>query len=94
MDAFTVTPSDTTPARGQSITVTAKSAETLANAPTLWIAQPGIAAWSVRMTKVGTNTYRATIRLKSSGTGAVEFRVWGRDKNGAAQQTRAKFPLH
>jgi flagellar hook assembly protein FlgD len=94
MDAFTVTPSDTTPARGQSITVTAKSAETLANAPTLWIAQPGVAAWSVRTTKVGTNTYRATIRLKSSGTGAVEFRVWGRDKNGVAQQTRAKFPLH
>jgi flagellar hook assembly protein FlgD len=94
MDAFTVTPSDTTPARGQSITVTAKSAETLASAPTLWITQPGVTAWSVRMTKVGTNTYRASIRLKSSGTGAVEFRVWGRDKNGVAQQTRAKFPLH
>jgi flagellar hook assembly protein FlgD len=94
MDAFTITPSDTTPARGQSITVTAKSAETLASAPTLWVTQPGIAAWSVRMTKVGTNTYRVTIRLKSSGTGTVEFRAWGRDKNGVAQQTRMKFPLH
>ena len=94
MDAFVITPSDTTPGRGQSITVTAKSAETLAKAPTLWITQPGLTAWSVRMTKVGTNTYRATIRLKSSRTGAVEFRVWGRDKNGGAQQTRTKFPLH
>ena len=47
-----------------------------------------------RMTKVDTNTYRAKIRLKSSRTGAVDFRVWGRDKNGGAQQTRTKFPLH
>jgi len=94
MDAFTITPSDMTPARGQSITVTITSAETLTGNPTLWVAQPGVAAWSVKTTKVGTNTYRATIRLKSGGTGAVEFRAWGRDKNGVAQQTRTKFPLH
>ena len=94
MDAFIITPSDTTPARGQSITVTINSAEPLAKNPTLWVAQPGIAAWSVSTTKVGTNTYRATLRLKSSGTGTVEFRAWGVDANGVAQQTRTKFPLH
>ena len=94
MDAFTITPSDTTPARGQSITVTINSAEPLAKNPTLWVAQPGIAAWSVSTTKVGTNIYRATLRLKSSGTGTVEFRAWGVDANGVAQQTRTKFPLH
>ena len=94
MDAFTITPSDTTPARGQSITVTITSAEPLTGNPTLWVTQPGITAWSVKTTKVGSTTYRATIRLKSSGTGAVEFRAWGRDKNGVAQQTRTKFPLH
>ena len=94
MDAFIITPSDTTPARGQSITVTINSAEPLAKNPTLWVAQPGIAAWSVSTTKVGTNIYRATLRLKSSGTGTVEFRAWGVDANGIAQQTRTKFPLH
>jgi flagellar hook assembly protein FlgD len=94
MDAFKITPSDTTPGRGQSITVTVNSAETLARNPTLWVTQPGVAAWSVGTTKVGTNTYRATLRLKSGGAGTVEFRAWGVDKNGVAQQTRTKFPLH
>ena len=95
MDAFAVSPSDTTPARGQSITIHITSAETLGSRPTLWINQPGLAPWSVRATKTGTYTYSATIRLKSTGrAGTVGFRVWGRDSKGGAQQTTASFALH
>jgi hypothetical protein len=95
LDAFAITPSDSTPGRGQSITVTARSAESLAKAPMLYIYQPGVAAWSVRMTKTATNVYRATIRMKTSGgSGRVSLKVWGRDVNGGAQATTKVYPLH
>src|SRR6185436_13287191 len=66
-EAFRITPSDTTPGRGQSISVVVKSAEALARAPLLWVTQPGIAPWKVRMTKTTTKTYKVTIRFKTGG---------------------------
>ncbi len=94
-DAFTIAPSDTTPGRGQSITVTVNSAESLARAPTLRIYQPGVTAWSVRMTKIATNRYRATIRMKTTGRrGQVSLKVSGLDIKGGAQSTTRVFPLH
>jgi len=95
MDAFAIKPSDTTPARGQSIAVTVVSAESLAKAPMLYVYQPRVAAWSVRMTKVGTTTYRSTIRMKTGGSaGPVTFKVWGRDIKGGAQASSKVFALH
>jgi hypothetical protein len=95
MDAFTIKPSDTTPGRGQSITVTVSSAESLSAAPTLYVYQPGVAAWSVRTAKIGTNTYRVTIRMKNAGrAGPVSLKVWGRDIKGGAQATTKVFTLH
>jgi len=94
-DAFTVTPSDTTPGRGQSITVTIVTAEPLKAAPTLWITQPGVAKWSVKPSKTGTSTYRVTVRLKSTGSaGQLSLMVWGQDSSGQAQATTKVFPLH
>ena len=47
-DAFSVKPSDATPARGQSVTLSVTSAEPLtATAPRAYIYEPGLAAWSV-----------------------------------------------
>jgi flagellar hook assembly protein FlgD len=94
-EAFRITPSDTTPGRGQSISVVVKSAEALARAPLLWVTQPGVAPWKVRMTKTATKTYKVTIRFKTGGgAGAVTLRVWGRDKDGRAQQTIRTYTLH
>jgi flagellar hook assembly protein FlgD len=94
-DAFTVTPSDTTPGRGQSITVTIVTAETLKSTPTLWIYQPGVAAWSTKPSKTGTYTYKATIRLKSAGSaGQLSLKAWGVDTAGQAQATTKVFQLH
>ena len=67
MDAFVIKLNDATPKRGQSITITATTAELLSKSPTLFIYQPRLARWSVRMSKVSGHTYRITIRLKSSG---------------------------
>jgi flagellar hook assembly protein FlgD len=95
MDAFRIKLSDTTPRRGQSITLTVSTAELLAKNPTLVIYQPRLARWSVRMTKVSAHTYRITIRLKSSGgTGVVSFKVKGTDTKGGFQSTQVTYPLH
>jgi flagellar hook assembly protein FlgD len=94
-DAFTITPSDTTPGRGQSITVTVVTAEPLAKAPTLWVYQPGVAAWSARTSKTGTYTYKVTIRMKTGGgSGPVSLKAWGQDTKGQAQATTRIFQLH
>jgi flagellar hook assembly protein FlgD len=94
-DAFRIVASDTTPGRGQSVTVTAYSAEALGKAAHLYVYQPGHSSWYVTMTKVGTNTYRATVKLFSSGsTGQVRFRVTGFDSAGHAQESSLYLPLH
>ena len=94
-EAFRITPSDTTPGRGQSITITVKSAEKLQRAPLVWVTQPGVAPWSVRASKTATKTYHVTIRLKDRGSaGTLQLRVWGRDANGQANQTIRTYPIH
>ena len=62
MNAFAITSSTSTPKRGRSITITAKPAEALA-AGSLSIFQPGKSAWTVRMTKLSSGSYRATVTL-------------------------------
>jgi len=94
-DAFVVKPSDSTPGRGQTITVTVTSAEPLAANPRVTISEPGITAWSVATVKLSSTTYRATIKLKTGGsTGTVTFKASGKDIAGATQSTRRAFPLH
>jgi hypothetical protein len=94
-EAFRFALSDTTPGRGQSIKVTVTSAETLSARPRMWIYQPGIARWTVLLTKTGTYTYKATIRMKSSGkSGTVAFKVKGYDTKGGSQSTTVTFKIH
>ncbi len=93
--AFIITPTDRTPGRGQTIKVYATSAESLSGSPRLYVYQPGVATWSVAMIKVGTNVYRATIRLKVIGrAGTVKLRVKGVDIRGGVQATINGYPLH
>jgi flagellar hook assembly protein FlgD len=95
LDAFGVTVNDRTPGRGQLFTVYATSAEPLAIAPTLYVVQPGLAQYAVRMVRTGTYTYKVTIRLKSTGrTGTMSLRVKGQDVKGGIQATIIKLPLH
>jgi len=93
-DAFLIKPSDTTPGRGQTITVTLTSAGRLAANPRVSIYQPGLKAWSVATVKLSSTTYRATIRLKSGHTGTVTFKATGRNAAGATQQTSRSYRLH
>ena len=94
-DAFALKPSDTTPARGQSVTLSVTSAEPLsAKAPRAYIYEPGLAAWSVPLTKTGTYTYKATVVLKKGGSaGTLTIKVLGTDSKGQVQRTMRTFPL-
>ena len=94
-DAFRFKVSDTTPRRGQTITVTISSAEVLARISRLYISQPGINPWSIRIKQLSARTYKVTLRLHSSGgPGPVLFKVTGRDTKGGAQSTTIKLPIH
>jgi flagellar hook assembly protein FlgD len=93
-DAFRITVSDTSPARRQRITVTAATAEALGAAPRVTIYQPGIARYSVAMTRVAAGVYRVSITLKSSSTGRLRVLVAGRDGAGRAQNSSLYLPLH
>jgi flagellar hook assembly protein FlgD len=93
-DAFKVTSSDLTPARGQWLTITAVSAENLSSAR-LRVYQPGRTAYTVTMSKVGIRTYRVKIHLASSGSiGTLTLKVSGRDAAAHLNITYLRLPLH
>jgi flagellar hook assembly protein FlgD len=94
-EAFHLKLNDTTPARGQKVTLTITSAEVLSRISRLSIYQPGVARWRVTLTKVSHHTYKVTFRLKSAGkSGIVKFKVSGRDTKDGAQSTTVSFPIH
>ena len=92
-DAFIVRLNDSTPGRGQYITVTATSAESLLGAQ-LYVYQPGISVWRAGMKKIGTYTYRVTVRMRASRSGTVTFRVKGVDTLRGIQNTYNRYRLH
>jgi flagellar hook assembly protein FlgD len=93
-DAFRISSSDATPARGQRIAITAFSAESLDAPPRLRIYQPGIDPWSVTMKKSDTRVYKVTITLKKSSTGTVRLRVSAADSTGSGQSSNLYLALH
>jgi flagellar hook assembly protein FlgD len=93
-DLFRITVSDTTPYRGQAVTITVVSAETLSKLPRITVTQPGIGAWAVTMSHVAGRTYRVTLRLKSSSTGTVLLRASGYDAASVYGSSTLGLPLH
>jgi hypothetical protein len=94
LNAFSIKASDTTPGRGQWITITATSAESIQAAPTLRVYQPGLAVWMVRMVRTTGLTYRVSIRLRASARGTLTLSVAARDIDGRMQASYLKLPLH
>ena len=95
MGAFAISSSDTTPRRGQKITIYATSAEPLSTRPRLFVKQPGRAKWSALMTKTSTYGYKVTITLKTGGgAGSVTFKVVGYDKLENRQKTSLYLVSH
>jgi len=93
-DAFWQRLSDTTPRRGQSVTLRVTSAERLSTRVRAYVYQPGLPMWSVALTKTGTYAYRVSLTLKKGGHGgAVTIKVVGKDINGRTQRTTRAYPL-
>jgi flagellar hook assembly protein FlgD len=94
LDAFAVTPSTTTPKRGAKLTVTAVTAEPLSGGPQLYVTQPGLSTYVLRMSKVNSTTWRLTVTLKSGGTaGTLKLKVWAKDADGRTQATWKSLTL-
>ena len=94
MNAFAITSSTSTPKRGRSITITAKPAEALGGSVAMSIFQPGKSAWTVRMTKLSSGSYRATVTLKSGGSaGTLKVSVQAKDAKGNLNKTYLRLPL-
>ncbi len=94
MNAFRVSVSDTTPRRGQKITVTVVSAEPLADRPRLYVTQPGKATYSFRMKTVATRTYRTTFMVKTGGkAGTLTLLVKQKDTGGGRNSSQLKLKL-
>jgi hypothetical protein len=94
MNAFGITSSTSTPRRGRSVTITAQPAESMSGTVSLSMFQPGLSTWSVKMTKLSSGRYRASVTLKSGGSsGIVSFRVMGTDSAGKLNKAYLKLPL-
>jgi flagellar hook assembly protein FlgD len=94
MNAFAITSSTQKPKRGRSITIRAKPAEPLGGSVTMTISQPGKASWTVKMSKLSTGTYRATVTLKTGGSaGTLKISVQAKDSKGGRNKTYLKLPL-
>ncbi|MFL5675043.1 MAG: FlgD immunoglobulin-like domain containing protein [Chloroflexota bacterium] len=95
MEAFRFGTSDATPGRGQTVTVKITSAELLSRISRLYVYEPGLARWSVRLTKTSSRGYKATFRLKSGGTsGIVRLKVSGVDTKAGYQLSAVSYPIH
>ena len=93
-NAFRVTTSTPSPARGTRFTVTAVTAEKLSTAPTVTIRQPGLTAWKVTMTRVSSTKWKATIRPKAGGSaGTMSLTIAAKDRAGGKNSTIVRLPL-
>jgi flagellar hook assembly protein FlgD len=92
--AFRIIPTNLTPARGATFTISAVSAETLKTAPKLSWTQPGHSKKTVTMTRVSSTTWKATVHLYSSGAGSVSFKVSGTDSHGGSNGASLVIVIH
>ncbi len=94
-DGFRISLNDATPGRGQSITLYATSPELLKTLPRVKVSQTGASSFSVTMKKIGTYSYRVTIKLKSGGgAGTVRFSLSAKDAAAKVNRAAKVFSLH
>ncbi len=93
--AFRIILSDTTPARGQLLSVRILATEPMRWTPVLTVSQPGRAAVRVALVRVSAGQYRATFRLSRAGrTGSLVLRVTGYDTARGYNVASIGYPLH
>ena len=93
-DAFKITVSDSTPRSRPEDHGHGRDARDARQR----LARQGLPAgdrrWSVATTKVSSTTYRVTLTMRSSSTGTVRIKAYGKDTNGQSQSASIYLPLH
>jgi flagellar hook assembly protein FlgD len=93
-DAFTLKTSAETASRRAGLVLTATTAESLRAAPKVVVRQPGLAPWSVTMTRHGSTRWTATITPRKGGTtGSLVLVVRATDSLGGSNSSRLVLPL-
>jgi flagellar hook assembly protein FlgD len=93
-DAWRITTSATSAVRGKSLTITARTAEPLSTTPSVRVAEPGLDARSVTMTKVNSTTWTARITPRTSAQpGTLSLTVRARDVDGGTNSTGIRLAL-
>jgi flagellar hook assembly protein FlgD len=87
MDAFAITPSTSTPARGTRLTVEIASAEPLKGAPRVSLSQAGTTVRSVTARRQSEGRYRAVFTLAAGATGTATLTVTAVDARGRTNTT-------
>jgi len=86
---------DGTPGRGERVKVTVYNTEPLKAAPTLKIKQPGLARYTLRMSRVSSTHARAFLTFKNAGrAGDVTIQVIGTDAGGQVESQNVTLHLH
>jgi hypothetical protein len=91
---FRVAASDSTPARGTSVTYTITSAEPLAANPTVRVTEPGRKAVTWKTTKVRSTVYKVTVKLSGKKAGTLVVRVTGCDTAGGTNTLKVSYQLN
>jgi flagellar hook assembly protein FlgD len=92
---FRLTPSRTTAAAGQVVTVSIVAAEALRGAPRLLVSQPGMAAYSVTAISMPGSplAFRAVFRVRAGNSGTITLRVVGTERTGRSVATGTTLTL-
>ena len=93
LTTFKTLVSDRTPQRGQTITLISRSARGLSTTPRVRVEQPGVAGFSVTMTRLASGQYKARVTFKASSAGTVRLRVSALDARGTFRHTYLNLPL-
>ncbi len=93
-DAFRLATTVTAATRGKRFTLTAVSAEPLSATPKVVVRQPGLAPWTITMTKRTSTTWVAVVTPRKGGTaGTLSLTVKARDRKGGTNASVVRLPL-
>ncbi|HEU0243588.1 MAG TPA: FlgD immunoglobulin-like domain containing protein, partial [Candidatus Limnocylindrales bacterium] len=93
-DAFKLTTSVTTAVRGKSLTIKARTSETLSTTPVVVVYEPGLTSRKVTMTKTSATTWTAKITPRTTASaGTLTLKVTAKDSLGGTNASAVRLVL-
>jgi flagellar hook assembly protein FlgD len=93
-DAFRLSTSSTSATRGKALVLIAVTVEALSTAPKVYVHQPGLATWTLTMTKQSSTRWVVTVTPKKGGTtGTISLIVKAVDAKGGSNSSVTRLIL-